>query len=239
MSGLAIEGVSHDHGARRALDAVSLRVAPGQFCALLGPNGAGKSTLFSLLTGLAALQAGRIEIAGHDIARRPRAALTRLGVVFQQAALDPELPVMANLRYAAALHGIGGREAGRRIDAALARVSMAERARERVRDLNGGHRRRAEIARALLHGPSVLLLDEPTVGLDAASRAAITAHVHDLAGQGGLTVLWATHLADEVAPGDQVAVMHRGHILACAVARDIAPEGDLAARFLAMTAEPA
>lgn len=236
MSGLAVSGVTHDHGARRALDEVSFRITPGRFCALLGPNGAGKSTLFSLLTRLTALQAGRIEIGGQEMARAPRAALAQIGVVFQQSSLDPDLSVTENLRYAAALHGIWGREAGRRIGAALVRLGMAERGRERVSDLNGGHRRRAEIARALLHRPAVLLLDEPTVGLDAASRAAITAHVHDLARQGGLTVLWATHLADEVAPDDQVVVLHRGRVVLDAPARGIAPDGDLAARFLDLTA---
>ncbi|WP_045320152.1 ABC transporter ATP-binding protein [Limimaricola cinnabarinus] len=239
MSGLIVSGVSHAYGARRALETVSLRVPRGRFCALLGPNGAGKSTLFSLLTRLMTVQAGRIEVAGHDLFDAPRTALAEIGVVFQQTTLDLDLSVTENLRYFAALHGLSGREAARRIDAALDRLAMGERAHERARDLNGGHRRRAEIARALVHGPSVLLLDEPTVGLDAASRAAITAHVHDLAGEGGLTVLWATHLADEVAPGDQVVVLHRGRVIADAPAREIAPEGDLAARFLALTSEAA
>ncbi len=239
MSGLIVSGVSHAYGSKRVLEAVSLRLPPGRFCALLGPNGAGKSTLFSLLTRLMTVQAGRIEVAGHDLFDAPRAALAEIGVVFQQSTLDLDLSVIENLRYFAALHGLSGREAARRIDAALNRLAMGERAGERARDLNGGHRRRAEIARALVHGPSVLLLDEPTVGLDAASRAAITAHVHDLAGQGGLTVLWATHLADEVASGDQVAVLHRGRVIADASACEIAPSGDLAARFLALTAETA
>ncbi|MGA0539440.1 ABC transporter ATP-binding protein [Neotabrizicola sp. VNH66] len=235
MSGLAVQGISHDWGAKRALDQVSFAVAPGQFCALLGPNGAGKSTLFGLLTRLFTARTGRISVAGHDLATAPRAALARMGVVFQSSTLDLDLTVRRNLLYFAALHGISGREAERRSDAALDRLGMAERAGEKAAALNGGHRRRMEIARALIHRPEVLLLDEPTVGLDAASRRAITAHVHDLAAQ-GMCVLWATHLVDEVADGDRLVILHRGRILADGVAGEIGG-GDLTARFLSLTAE--
>lgn len=237
MAGLKIEGITHDWGARRALDAVTFSVEPGRFCALLGPNGAGKSTLFGLLTRLFVPQAGRIEIAGHDLAREPRAALARMGVVFQSSTLDLDLTVKRNLLYFAALHGLSGREAEQRAMAALERLGMAERAGEKAGALNGGHRRRMEIARALLHRPKVLLLDEPTVGLDAASRAAIVRHVHDLADE-GLTVLWATHLVDEVHAADRLAVLHRGRLLANGEAGDIGGS-DLAGRFIAMTKEAA
>ncbi len=234
MSGLAVQGISHDWGAKRALDQVSFDVAPGQFCALLGPNGAGKSTLFGLLTRLFTARTGRISVAGHDLATAPRAALARMGVVFQSSTLDLDLTVRRNLLYFAALHGISGREAERRSDAVLDRLGMAERAGEKAAALNGGHRRRMEIARALIHRPDVLLLDEPTVGLDAASRRAITAHVHDLAAQ-GMCVLWATHLVDEVADGDRLVILHRGRILADGMAGEIGG-GDLTARFLSLTA---
>ena len=230
-----MEGLGHRYGRLRALDGVSFAVEPGAFCALLGPNGAGKSTLFGLMTRLFTTPEGRIEVAGHDVARAPRAALAAMGVVFQPTTLDLDLTVRRNLAYFAALHGIAGREARVRIDAALDRLGMAERAHERARDLNGGHRRRTEIARALLHDPAVLLLDEPTVGLDAASRAAITAHVHDLAGERGLTVLWATHLTDEVRPDDRLVVLHRGRVLADGKAGEVAGGGSLTDAFLAMT----
>jgi ABC-2 type transport system ATP-binding protein len=236
---LAVHDLSHAYGARRALDGVSFAVPRGAFCALLGPNGAGKTTLFGLMTRLFTTPDGRLEIAGHDVAKAPRAALAAMGVVFQQTTLDLDLTVRRNLLYFAALHGIGGRDAARRADAALDRLGMAERAHERARDLNGGHRRRTEIARALLHDPAVLLLDEPTVGLDAASRAAITAHVHDLAGERGLTVLWATHLTDEVRPDDRLVVLHRGRVLASGAAGEVAGPGPLTDAFLAMTGEPA
>lgn len=237
MSGLTVEDISHDWGARRALDGVSFSVEPGRFCALLGPNGAGKSTLFGVLTRLFAPRAGRIVIAGHDMNRKPSAALARMGVVFQASTLDLDLSVKRNLLYFAALHGLSGREAETRAMAALDRLGMAERAGEKAAKLNGGHRRRMEIARALVHRPKVLLLDEPTVGLDAASRAAITQHVHDLAAE-GLTVLWSTHLVDEVRAQDRLVILHRGRVLADGEAGDIGGD-DLNQRFLALTGDQA
>lgn len=234
---IAVTGLSFRYGAKLALDQVSFSVAPG-FTALLGPNGAGKSTLFGLLTRLFTAPSGNIVMAGHDLARAPRAALARMGVVFQQPTIDLDLTVRRNLLYFAALHGIAGREADLRIQATLERLGMAERANEPARALNGGHRRRMEIARALIHRPAVLLLDEPTVGLDAASRAAIVDHVHDLAAE-GLTVLWATHLTDEVRPDDGLLILHKGRILADDTARAIAAGRPLTETFLALTGAPA
>jgi ABC-2 type transport system ATP-binding protein len=235
--GLSVEQLSHAYGARQALDGVTFSVARGTFCALLGPNGAGKSTLFALLTRLYASRAGVIRVAGHDMAATPRAALARIGVVFQQPTLDLDLSVWRNLLYFAALHGIAGKDAARRSEAALQRLGMAQRAKERVRELNGGHRRRLEIARALIHAPDVLLLDEPTVGLDAAARASITDHVHDLAAS-GLSVLWATHLTDEVRAKDQLVVLHQGRILADGVMDEVTAGRPLRDVFLTMTANP-
>ena len=238
MAGLSVEGLSYSYGAKAALKGVSLEARPGAFTALLGPNGAGKSTLFALLTRLLVAPEGRIIIAGHDLSHKPRAALARMGVVFQQPTLDLDLTVRRSLRYFAGLQGLAGRSAEAAIDAALDRLGMRERAGEKVRALNGGHRRRMEIARALIHGPEVLLLDEPTVGLDAAARAAITAHVHDLAA-GGMAVLWATHLVDEIGAEDPVVVLHRGEVLRRATAGEIAGAGTLSDAFLAMTGEGA
>ncbi len=237
MKGLEISHVGFRYGERKALDDVSFNVEPGRFCALLGPNGAGKSTLFALLTRLVVAGEGTISVAGFDMARLPRAALARIGVVFQQPTLDLDMTVRRNLRYFAGLHGLSGRSAAIAIDRALAQLGMAERADELVRALNGGHRRRMEIARALIHQPQILLLDEATVGLDAASRQAITDHVHGLA-QSGLAVLWATHLVDEIARPDQVVVLHRGRVLSDGPAAALAGDTGLANAFLAMTAEP-
>lgn len=233
--GLLIEDVRFAYGTKTALDGVSFAVAPGEFCALLGPNGAGKSTLFSLLTGLMRAPEGRLHAAGFDLSRDPRRALARIGAVFQQTTLDLDLTVLRNLTYFAALHGIPRREAERRALGALARLDMVERAGERARDLNGGHRRRAEIARALMHDPALLLLDEPTSGLDAQARTSITRHVHDLARDAGLTVLWATHLVDEVRPADQVVILHQGQVAACGSAEAIAGPRPLTDVFLSMT----
>jgi ABC-2 type transport system ATP-binding protein len=218
---LNISHVSHSYGARKALDDVSFRVERGSFTVLLGLNGAGKSTLFSLITRLYAAREGTIEIFGHDVAREPGEALRRLGVVFQARTLDLELSVTQNLLYHAALHGIGGFEAMRRAKEALARAGLAERAKDRARDLSGGQMRRVEIARALLHEPPLLLLDEPTVGLDVKARADILSHVRGLVRTRGLGVLWTTHLIDEVANEDAVVILHKGKVLGAGTAAEI------------------
>jgi ABC-2 type transport system ATP-binding protein len=235
---LTVEGLSFAYGARKALDDVGFALAPGSFTALLGPNGAGKSTLFALLVRLFVAPGGRIAIAGHDLARAPLPALAALGVVFQQPTLDLDLTVRRNLMYYAALQGLAGAAARDRAAEVLARLGLADQAERPARSLSGGQRRRVELARALIHRPRVLLLDEPTVGLDAAARRAITEHAHALAAAGA-TVLWATHLTDEVAPDDRCLILHRGRLLADAPAREIAGADTLTDRFLALTGEAA
>jgi ABC-2 type transport system ATP-binding protein len=234
MTGLEIRDLSYSYGNKSALKDVSFRVDTGDFCAVLGPNGAGKSTLFALLTRLLVADSGHIMIAGHDLARRPRAALARLGICFQQSTLDLDLTVSQNLTYFAALQGLSGRRALLRVDMALDQLNMRERAAEKVRSLNGGHRRRTELARALIHDPDVLLLDEPTVGLDAAARQSITDYAHSLA-QNGKTVLWATHLTDEIRAGDRLVILHRAEVLKSGIASEIADGLPLSERFLNMT----
>src|SRR2546425_607884 len=159
MDALTVDGLSHSYGARKALDNVSFAVQPARFVALLGLNGAGKSTLFSLVTRLYAIRTGRIGIFGHDVERRPGAALR--------------------------LHGIAAREARMRAGEVLAQIALADRADDKVRDLSGGQMRRVEIARALLHRPRLLILDEPTVGLDIKARADILEHVRMLVSREG------------------------------------------------------
>ncbi|MEP5761519.1 MAG: ABC transporter ATP-binding protein [Litoreibacter sp.] len=234
MSGIEVSGLGYSYGAKVALDNVSFKVEHGKFCALLGPNGAGKSTLFNLLTRLFTTPNGAIEIAGHDLKSAPRQALGKLGVVFQQTTLDLDLSVRQNLSYFAALHGLSGVEASKRIDASLEKLGMLERGDEKARALNGGHKRRAEIARALIHNPLVLLLDEPTVGLDAAARSSITDHVHGLT-ETGTTVLWATHLTDEVRPDDRLIILHQAKILADGKADEISGQTPLKDTFLDLT----
>ena len=218
---LSIEGVSHAYGARRALDDVTFSVAPARFAVLLGLNGAGKSTLFALITRLYATQRGRIRIFDHDVERASGEALRILGVVFLARTLYLDLSVMLNVMYHAALHGIGKRVARSRAVVVRARIALSDRARDKVRNLSGGQMRRVEIARALLHRPRLLVLDEPTVGLDIKSRADILSHVRRLIADEGIGVLWATHLIDEVADNDQIIVLHQGRVLADGVASQV------------------
>jgi ABC-2 type transport system ATP-binding protein len=212
MNGISLKNVSFRYGAKVALHEISLDIAQGQFCALLGPNGAGKSTLFALLTNLFVPQAGSIFINGFDVAKSPRNALGQIGVVFQQSTLDQDLNVLQNLEYFAALQGLSPKDANRRIMSALEALNVIDRAYDTVRTLNGGHRRRVEIARSLIHDPAVLLLDEPTVGLDPQSRVSITNDVHELAKTQRKTILWATHLTDEVMENDHLVILHQGHL---------------------------
>jgi ABC-2 type transport system ATP-binding protein len=211
---LDVRNVEHSFGARRALDDVSLSVEPGVFCALLGLNGAGKTTLFSLITRLFDNTSGVIRVLGYDVRRSPSEALRRLGVVFQSRTLDLDLTLIQSLIYHASLHGISRREGKRRGMAELERVGLVDRSGEKVRSLSGGQMRRVEIARVLLHHPRLLLLDEPTVGLDIDARHEIIRQVRRLVSEDRLGVLWATHLFDEVRTGDKVVVLHEGRVLA-------------------------
>jgi len=211
---LSVQNVSYWYGAKQALDDVSFDVYPGRVTALLGPNGAGKSTLFSLITRLFDAPTGRIEIDGRAAAEWGFKILAPLGVVFQQPTLDLDLSVRQNLRYFASLRGLGRQEADARMEKALDSLDMAERIGEKVRSLNGGHRRRVEIARALLHSPKLLLLDEPTIGLDDPTRDAIVRHIHKLAAAENIGVLWATHLFDEVESDDALVVINKGRVVA-------------------------
>ena len=220
-SALSVREASFSYGAGTALDAVSLEVQPGRICFLLGPNGAGKTTLFSLICRLLALQGGEIAVAGRPLRANGSNVLAEVGIVFQQSTLDLDLSVRQNLRYFAALRGLRQADADRRIEEELARIGMAERLGERVRALNGGHRRRVEIVRALLCRPRLLLLDEPTVGLDAQTRGALVRFIHAEARERGLAVLWATHLLDEAEPDDDLVVLARGQVAAAGTVRSV------------------
>jgi ABC-2 type transport system ATP-binding protein len=218
---LLVEGLGHRFGPKRVLSDVSFSIAPGDFTVLLGLNGAGKTTLFSLATRLYAQSEGTIRIFGMDIRERPLTCLAQMGTVFQQATLDLDLSVEQNLFYHCALHGRSRGEAAKRIASEVERVGLAEQRREKVRRLSGGQRRRVEIARALLHSPRLLLLDEPTVGLDIASRQFMLDHVRRLCREENLAALWATHLIDEVGDGARVVVLHKGEVLADSAAAEL------------------
>ena len=235
---LEVRGVSHSYGERRALDNVTLCVPRGGFVALLGLNGAGKTTLFSLITRLFDTREGAISVQGFNVRRQPGAALAQLGVVFQTRTLDLDITVRDNLLYHAALHGIPRSTARRRAADLLDGVGLGDRALDKARRLSGGQMRRIEIARALMHDPSVLVLDEPTVGLDVASRAAIVDHVRNLSRGNSVAVLWATHLLDEIEPGDDVVVLHKGKVLATGERSDLIAatgQADLRSAFRSLT----
>lgn len=231
---LEVLGVSHAFGRVVALRDVSLVVPSGRFVALLGVNGAGKTTLFSLITRLYDNTSGVIRVAGHDLRRSPGKALARLGVVFQSRALDGDLTVAQNLAYHAALHGIDRATTRHRSAEVLAQVGLADKAGAKVAELSGGQQRRAEIARALLNRPDLLLLDEATAGLDVRSRREVLALVRGLT-EGGVSVLWATHILDEIAPEDLVCILHQGAVLAQGTAGDLAGEAGLTRAFLTLT----
>jgi ABC-2 type transport system ATP-binding protein len=236
--GLVVSGLVKSYGRLRALDHVDLSVKPGEFVALLGPNGAGKTTLFQLLTGLFVAEEGAIRIDGFDLSKDPVGALRLIGIVFQQQTLDLDLSVTSTLRFHARLQGMRRSNMPERIHAELARLGLQERAKDLVHTLSGGNRRRLELARALLPEPSYLLMDEPTVGLDALSRRDLLAYVLRLREERRIGVLWATHLVDEAEAADRVIVLHRGKIVKegapARLVRDMG-QASLSEAFLALT----
>jgi ABC-2 type transport system ATP-binding protein len=235
---LLVDNVAKSYGPIRAVDGVSLQAHAGEFIALLGPNGAGKSTLFQLLSGLFTADSGRIEVVGHDMSRDAVPALAQLGIVFQQPTLDLELSVKANLLFHTGLHGMPRDMALKRIDDALRRLGLNDRAEDKAAKLSGGNRRRVELARALLHEPRIVLMDEPTVGLDPAGRADLLKLLLSMRIERSVAVLWATHLCDEVADADRVIVLHRGKVLADTTPAQLVSAAGAATveeAFLAMT----
>lgn len=210
---LEVRNVTKSFGRVRAIDNVTISVAPGEFVALLGANGAGKTTLLQMLSGLFAPDAGEVVVMGHNLRRNAVRALREIGVVFQQPTLDLELSVKANLLFHADLQGLPRSLARRRIDAALAKFGLTDRAKDQARTLSGGNRRRVELARSMLHEPHVLLMDEATVGLDPMSRKGIIDDVLQLRSESNIGVLWATHLVDEVEYADRIIVLRKGRVL--------------------------
>ena len=232
---LEVLSLSHSFGKVQALRDVSFMVPKGAFCALLGVNGAGKTTLVSLITRLYDSASGQIKVAGFDVRRRPREALSRLGVVFQSRALDADLSLRQNLAYHAALHGIAPRKARERGDEVLEMVGLSGKATARVSTLSGGQQRRAEIARALLHRPDLLLLDEATAGLDIHARAEVLELIRGLIAQNGVSTLWATHIFEELQPQDRAILLHKGAVVADGSCAEIAGQGTLSQAFLTLT----
>lgn len=211
---LRITSLTKRYGNRVALDGLTLALPAGQFVALLGPNGAGKSTLFQVLTGLFVADAGEVEVAGHSLRHAAVRALRDIGVVFQQMSLDLDLSVERNLRFHADLHGLPRAVATERLTAGCAALGMTKDLARPVRELSGGNRRKVELVRALLHHPKVVLMDEPTVGLDPKSRRDLLGAIQADVAARASTVLWATHLVEEAEAADRVVVLHKGKLLA-------------------------
>jgi ABC-2 type transport system ATP-binding protein len=211
---LEVRDLVKRYGARPALAGLSFTLQPGSFTALLGPNGAGKSTLFQVATGLFAADEGDVHVDGLSMRSDARRALARIGVVFQQQSLDLDLPVVRNLQFQADLHGLPRSVAAERITLLAARFGLAGDLKRAVRELSGGTRRKVELVRALLHAPTLLLMDEATVGLDPKSRRDLLDGLHAEVRERGVAVLWATHLVPEAEEADRVLVLHRGKLLA-------------------------
>ena len=201
-------------GAREALAGVSFTVARGELFGFLGPNGGGKSTLFRILATLLPPDGGAARILGHDVTRAPDAVRRRLGVVFQHASIDGKLTVEENLRHHGRLYGLRGPELPERIDVLLVQLGLAERARELAERLSGGLRRRVELAKGLLPRPAILLLDEPSAGLDPAARRDFLAELRALRDAEGVTVVLTTHHMEEAERCDRVAILDRGRVVA-------------------------
>jgi ABC-2 type transport system ATP-binding protein len=238
---LEVDQVSKSYAARKALDRVNLSVAAGEFVALLGPNGAGKTTLFQLTSGLFVADGGRILIEDRDLRTETVAALAGIGIVFQQPTLDLDLSVHANLRFHTRLHGMDTDRAERRIQEELERLDLLDRSADVCRTLSGGIKRKVELARALLHEPRLLLMDEATVGLDPASRRGLLEYVYGLCDSRDLGVLWATHLVDEAERASRVVVLHQGRLLCEGTPQELIQRtgaNDLSGAFLKLTGKP-
>ncbi len=211
---LNISHLSHAYGERQALDDVSLTVAAGEIFGLLGPNGGGKTTMFRIVSTLLPIQRGSVHVFDADVATRPADARRRMGVVFQSPALDIRLTVVENLRHHGHLYGLRGSALARRITDVLGRVRLEDRADDFVQTLSGGQRRRVEVAKAILPAPALLVLDEPSTGLDPAARRDLRDDLKSLREREGTTVVLTTHLMDEAAGCDRVAILHEGRLVA-------------------------
>jgi len=211
---VCVESVSHRDGTGPALDQVGFEIVPGEIFGLLGPNGGGKTTLFRLLSTLLPVQSGKIHVLGVDVEAEPAVVRAQIGVTFQAPSLDKKLTVAENLRHQGHLYGLRGETLRERMDALLDRLGLVDRRNDRVDSLSGGLARRVEIAKGLLHNPPLLLLDEPSTGLDPGARLDLWRYLHLLRDQAGVTVLVTTHLMEEAERCDRLAILDRGRLVA-------------------------
>jgi ABC-2 type transport system ATP-binding protein len=208
-----ISHLTHAYGARTALDNFSLTVQAGEIFGLLGPNGSGKTTLFRILSTLIPVSAGHVKVLGTDVAQDRDSVRKQIGVVFQSPSLDKQLTAQENLIHQGHLYGLHGSDLQRRVNDALAALGLADRAAERVERFSGGMRRRVEVAKGLLHHPRLLLMDEPSTGLDPAARIEMWRHQREI-NQQGVSILLTTHLMEEAERCSRIAVMAGGKLLA-------------------------
>jgi ABC-2 type transport system ATP-binding protein len=211
---IRIEDLRHLYGDRTALDGVTFDVRRAELFGLLGPNGSGKTTMFRILSTLMLPSGGRAIIAGFDAACQPSELRRHIGVVFQAQSIDIKLSAEENLRHVGHLYGLSGSTLKQRIAETLQRVGLADRARERAETFSGGMQRRLELAKGLLHRPSVLLLDEPTTGLDPGARRDLWLYLHRLRDEDGVTILVTTHLMEEAERCDRLAILSAGKLVA-------------------------
>lgn len=239
---LDLRDVKKSYGKVEAVRGVTLSVAPGEIVGLVGPNGAGKSTLFQIAAGLFAPDGGEVELFGLDYKRHASDILRKLGVVFQSRSLDLDMTVFANLAFHGNLFGLTGKPLRERIAETTELLEIADLTKRPVRTLSGGNQRRVEIARGLLNAPSLLLMDEPTVGLDPAMRQLVVSHMHKVREQMGTSIVWATHLVEEIEGADRIAVIEQGRIThedTPQALRSSTGAADLAGAYVALTGAPA
>jgi ABC-2 type transport system ATP-binding protein len=210
-----ITNLTHRYGQRPALDGLSLSVGQGEIFGFLGPNGSGKTTLFRILCTLIAAPPGAVQMLGWDLAEHRDELRQRLGVVFQSPSLDKQLTAEENLRCHGHLYGIGGAELTRRCDELLSRLKLSDRRHDRVGSFSGGMRRRVELAKGLLNRPRILLLDEPSTGLDPGARIDLWTILREIQSDGDVTILLTTHLMDEGDRCNRLAILDRGKLTAC------------------------
>jgi ABC-2 type transport system ATP-binding protein len=222
---VAVENLRREYGERTALAGVSFDVREGEIFGVAGPNGGGKSTLFRILATMLSPSSGVARVAGLDVERQPAEVRKRIGVIFQSQSLDRKLTVAENLRSQGHLFGMHGSVLAQRIEEVITRLGLAERTGDLVETLSGGLRRRVEIAKGLLHRPVVLLMDEPSTGLDPGARRELWQYIEELRRQQGLTVLVTTHILDEADRSDRLLLLHQGRVVA------LGTPGELKARI--------
>ena len=221
---IELEALTHDYGTRLALDKLTFDVKPAEIFGLLGPNGSGKTTLFRILSTLMIPSGGHARIAGFDVARQPQQVRQHTGVVFQARSVDIKLTVAENLMHQGHLYGLGGATLKSRIAEMLRRVGLSDRAKERVENLSGGMQRRVELAKGLIHAPEVLLLDEPSTGLDPGARRDLWQYLAQLRDEHGVSILVTTHLMEEAEHCDRLAVLNEGKLVALGTPTELKSE---------------